>query len=306
MVGALILTVGVACESSDEESPPAAEQVADLSQFPTPTRSQAEPRPTSPPPISQRRQSQSAGETAEVATMTQEEMQQLRQRLQSGELSEEEAQRAIQQIRAQFGGGQGGPPFGGDASGVAVGSIEGVAENTITIKAELASVTAILGEDTNIRITSILDPAALTGGAQVMVVSERVEGSALARVVTIVPEGQVGFGGGPGGQRGFGGGQAGFDGGQGDVGSRALFGTLENVSDSGFLLETQQGPLPITMDVESVIVQTREGTVEDLEPGMLVRVVGLADDDGRIVARSVFVTPEELQDIRGFGGGGRN
>ena len=54
LVGALILTVGVACESSDEESPHAAAQVADLSQFPTPTRSQAEPRPTSPPPTAQR------------------------------------------------------------------------------------------------------------------------------------------------------------------------------------------------------------------------------------------------------------
>ena len=299
MAGALILTVGAACGSAQEESPPAAAQVADLSQFPTPTRSQAQPRPTSPPPISQRQQSQSASETAEVAPMTQEEMQQLRQRLQSGELSEEEAQQAIQRIRAQFGGGQSGAPFGGDAGSVAVGSIESVGENSITVKTELASVTAILGEDTNVRITSILEPTALTDGAQVMVVSERVEGSALARVVTIVPEGQVGFGGGPGGQRGFGGGQ-------GDVGSRALFGTLVNVTDSGFLLETQQGPLPITMDDESVIVQTREGTVEDLEPGMLVRVVGPADDDGRIVARSVFVTPEELQDIRGFGGGGRN
>ena len=299
MAGALILTVGAACGSAQEESPPAAAQVADLSQFPTPTRSQAQPRPTSPPPISQRQQSQSASETAEVAPMTQEEMQQLRQRLQSGELSEEEAQQAIQRIRAQFGGGQGGAPFGEDAGSVAVGSIESVGENSITVKTELASVTAILGEDTNVRITSILEHTALTDGAQVMVVSERVEGSALARVVTIVPEGQVGFGGGPGGQRGFGSGQ-------GDVGSRALFGTLVNVTDSGFLLETQQGPLPITMDDESVIVQTREGTVEDLEPGMLVRVVGPADDDGRIVARSVFVTPEELQDIRGFGGGGRN
>ena len=194
----MILTIGVACGSSEDESQPAAAQVADLSQFPTPTRSQAQPRPTSPPPAAQPQPNQTEADTAEPAPMTPEEMQQLRQRMQSGELSEEEMQQAIQRIRAQFGGGQGGPPFGADAGSVAVGSIESVAEDTITVKTELASVTASVGENTNVRITSVLDTASLTAGAQVMVVSERAEGVTLARVVTIIPEGQADFRGGRG------------------------------------------------------------------------------------------------------------
>ena len=129
--------------------------------------------------------------------MTPEEMrqefQQLRQRLQSGELSEEEAQEAIQRLRAQFGGGQGRPPFGAEDGNVAIGSIESVSEDAITLKTDLASLTANVGEDTDIRITSVLDPSALTVGVQVMVVAERVEGAALARLVTIVPEGQSEF-----------------------------------------------------------------------------------------------------------------
>ena len=298
LAGALIIAAGVACGSAEDESAPAAAQVADLSQFPTPTRSQAQPRPTSPPPTAQTQPSQNESETVETEPMSQEEIQGLMQQLQSGELSEEEAREAIQRIRAQFGGGQGGPPFGAAGGSVAVGSIESVGDSAITVKTELASVTASLGEDTAIRITSILEPTALTNSAQVMVVSERVEGRALARMITIVPEGQGESGGGPGGQRGFGG-QGGFGGGQG----RPLFGTLENVSDAGFTLETQQGPLPIGVDGESVIVQTREGTIGDLEAGMQVRVVGPADDDGRIEARSVIVTPEGVEDIRGFGGG---
>ncbi len=314
LAGALIIAVGVACGSAEEESAPAVAQVADLSQFPTPTRSQAEPRPTSPPTPALAQSSQNEAEAAEVEPMTPEEMRQLRQRMQSGELSEEETQQAIQRLRAQFGGGQGGPPFGAAAGSAAVGSIESVGEGAITVKTELASVTASVGEDTDIRITSILEPAALVDGAQVVVVSERVEGGTVARVVTVVPEGQAGFGGGPGGQRGFGGqggfggaqgGQGGLGGGQGDVGARPLFGTLENVTDAGFTLDTQQGPLPVALDDESLIVQTRQGTIDDLEAGMQVGVVGVADDDGGIEARSVVVTPEGMEDVRGFGGGNR-
>ena len=243
--------------------------------------------------------------------MTQEEIQQLRQQMQSGQLSEEEAQRAIQRLRAQFGGGQGGP-FGGDAGSVAFGPIESVTEDTITVKTELASVTASVGEDTNIRITSLLDHTALTAGAQVRVVSERAEGSTLARVITIIPEGQDAFGGRQGGQGGFGagqgifgGGQGGLGTGQGAVGPRALSGTVEDVTDTGFLLETQQGPLPVDMDDESVVIQTHQGTIDDLEIGMLVRVLGPADEDGRIDARTVAATPEGLEDFPGFGGGNR-
>ena len=305
LTGALILAAGVACGSAEEESAPAAAQVADLSQFPTPTRSQAEPRPTSPPPTAQAQPSQNEGETAETEPMSQEEIQQLMQRLQSGELSEEEAREAIQRIRAQLGGGQGGPPFGEAGGSVAVGSIESVGDSSVTVKTELALITASLGEDTDIRITSILEPEALADGAQVMVVSERVEGRALARMITVVPEGGGELGSGPGGQRGlggFGGGQAGQGGTQGVGGVRPLFGTLENVTAAGFTLETQQGPLPIGVDGESVIVQTRQGTIGDLEAGMQVRVVGPADDDGRIEARSVLVTPEGVEDVRGFGG----
>ncbi len=307
LAGTLVLIVGIACGSSSEESAPAAAQVADLSQFPTPTRSQAEPRPTSPPPVAQPRTAQDEVDTVEAAPMTQEEIQQLRQQMQSGQLSEEEVQQAIQRLRAQFGGGQGGP-FGGDAGSVAVGPIESVVEDTITVKTELASVTASVGEDTNVRITSILDPSTLNDGSQVMVISERVEGSTLARVITIVPEGQDAFGSGQAGRGRFGaaqGGQGGLSAGQGAVGPRALSGTVENVTDTGFLLETQQGPLPVDMDDESIIIQTQQGTIDDLETGMLVRVSGPADEDGRIDARTVTATPEGLEDFPGFGSGAR-
>ena len=311
-VGALIITVAVACGSADEgggTGAAAAAQVADLSQFPTPTRSQAAPQPEPTQQVAaaavqtQAEGSESESEAAEVEPMSQEELEQLRDRMRSGELSAEERQEAIQRLRAQFGGSQGG--FGGGGGTQAVGSIESIDGNTIAVTTELATISANVGENANIRITSILEPTALTDGAQVMVFSERVEGSTLARAITIIPEGQGGFGrarggGGQGDQGGFGGGQAGAAGG----GVRPLFGTIESIADSGFTLETQQGPLPIAMNEETVIIQTGQGTIADLEAGMQVRVTGPADEDGTISARNVIVTPEGLEDIPGFGGGG--
>lgn len=316
LAGALVLAFAVACGSADEgggeTGAAAAAQVADLSQFPTPTRSQAAPQPEPTPAVAaaavqtQAEQSDDDGGAAAVEPMSQEELQQLRQRLQSGELSAEERQEAIQRIQAQFGGGQGGGGFGGGGGGTqAVGSIESVNGSTLAVTTELATISATVGENANIRITSVLEPTALTAGGQVMVASERVEGRTLARLITVIPEGQGGFGGGRGGQGG--GGQAAFGGGQGGQGgggARALFGTIESIADSGFTLETQQGPLPIAMNEETVIIQTNQGTVADLEPGMQVRVAGQTDEEGTIEARTVTVTPEGLENIPGIGGGG--
>ena len=312
--GMVILLLLLACGSSEQEASPTTAQVADVSQFPTPTRSQAEPQPTSPPAVAQVQTTQNANATdGEQAPMTQEEIQELRQRLQSGELSEEEAQQAFQRLRSQFGDGPGGP--GGSQ---VAGSIESIEETSLTVATDLASVSVNVGADTIIMITSVLEPTALTDDTQVMVVSERQEGKTLARTITIIPEGQTGFRGGglgrlgggqgapgtnqaaPGrGQGGLSANQAAPGGGQGGFGGRGgLFGTVTGVSDTGFTLETQQGPLPIAIDEESIILETREGAFTDLQVGMQVRVAGPATENGTIEARSVIVTPDGLQDTR--------
>ena len=299
LAGLLILLSILACSSSEEGNSPAAAQVAEMSQFPTPTRSLAEPPPTSQPAIAQVQTSQNAGDAdGEEAPLSEAELQQLRQRLQSGELTEEEARQAFQRLRAQFGDGPGGP--GGSQ---VAGSIEGIEESTFTVTTEVASVSVSVGADTVIRVTSVLEPTAMSDGSQVMVVSERLEGKTLARVITIIPEGQAPFGR---GQGAFGGGQARAGGAPGNSGGNqgapganqagpggrgGLFGTVADVNDSGFTLETQQGPLPIVMDEESVILKTGEGVFTDLEVGMQVRVAGPASEDGMIEARSVIVTP---------------
>ena len=285
LAGILVLTLAVACGSEEEGgNGGAGGQVADLSQFPTPTGSQDAPQ-AAPQGSQDERESDTAAEAP-----TQEEVQQLRARLRSGELSEGERQQVLQQLQSQgggFGGGAGGGGFGGSQ---VVGTIEGVSGNTITVATDLASVTASLTDDTNISITSVLEPPALAEGAQVMVTGERVEGRTLARTIAIVLEGQGRF---RGGQE---------QGGQG--GALLLSGTVDDKTGNEFTLETQQGPLPITIDDETMIVQSNTGTAADLREGMQVRVSGQANEDGNIDARSVAVTPEGMDSLPGFGGGG--
>ena len=70
--------------------------------------------------------------TADAPPITPEEIQELRERLGRGELSEEEAREAFLRLREQFGGGQGGFGPGGFGGAQAAGTIESIDGNTIT------------------------------------------------------------------------------------------------------------------------------------------------------------------------------
>ena len=313
-----IVALTAACGSGSDEDAVASLPTADISSFPTPSGSQAtrppEPEPTATVPAAQSDEAAEDDEsvTANAPPMTPEELQELSERFQRGELSEEEAQEVFQRLREQFGGGQGGPGLGGLGPGgpggsQAAGVVEGVDGSTITVATELSTVTANVGYDAVINITAVLETSALADDTQVMVISERVEGSNVARTVTILPEGQGGFGRGAGGFGGLGGGQ-GAPGGLELGAVRPLVGTVSGTDDGGFTLETQQGPLPISVDDETLIIETSQGTIGDLQAGMRITVIGETDENGTIEARIVSVAPEgvDLEGLRGFGGGGRN
>ena len=116
IAGALVIAFAVACGSAGDGSAPSAAPTADISSFPTPSVSRAtrqpDPRPTSPAPTAQTPEDSedSGSETADVPPISPEEIQELRERLGRGELSEEEAQEVFLRLREQFGGGQGATP----------------------------------------------------------------------------------------------------------------------------------------------------------------------------------------------------
>ena len=143
---------------------------------------------------------------------------QIRQRIQSGEVTPEE----LAQLREQFQGGAGGAggAFGGFAGrdGVAgvTGTIESIEGATLTVNTPQGPLRAVIAEDTVVQMFSQVEPEELETGAQVTVLGERGEdGVVTARTIVIAPEGIGGlFGGGGRGLFGGQGGGPGLPGGQ--------------------------------------------------------------------------------------------
>ena len=151
---------------------------------------------------------------------------QLRQRIQSGEASQEEIAQLREQLRAQFGaggdgpgggtgGGFGGGGFGG--SGALTGTLESVDGNVVTLNTAQGPLQVTVTEDTTIQKTVQVTVADLALGERLTVGGARGEDGAVeATTIFVLPEGQEGLrpggfggGGGGGGRRGggFGGGQ---------------------------------------------------------------------------------------------------
>ena len=134
------------------------------------------------------------------------------QRVQSGEMTQEEAV----QLRQMFqGGGFGGPGgrlgAGLAGGGVLSGTVESVEDGKIVVNTPQGSLEATIGPETVIQRTevSVLTADDLTEGVQVQVVGQPSEtGVVDAASIFVVPEGAGGFGGfGGRGIPGLGGGQ---------------------------------------------------------------------------------------------------
>ena len=139
---------------------------------------------------------------------------QLREQIQSGEVSQEDLAQLREQFRSQFGGdgpggaGIGGGGFGGGArlggGGGLTGTIEKVEGNTVTVNTSQGSLLATVGDETTIQKTVEVAIAELVEGERVRVVGQRAEdGTVQANSILVVPEGAGGDGG--GGFRGGGG-----------------------------------------------------------------------------------------------------
>lgn len=152
----------------------------------------------------------------------------LRQRLQSGDITPEEAAQLREQFQNQggfggadgggfggfAGGGGGGFTGGGFGGGGLTGTVASVDGNTITVETAQGPLQATIGDETTIRELADLTLADLIEGMQLTVIGQPGEDGVVEAIsITIVPEGADlgGFGripgGGGRGGGGFGGGQ---------------------------------------------------------------------------------------------------
>jgi polyisoprenoid-binding protein YceI len=221
----------------------------------------------------------------------------LRERFASGDLSQEELNELRQQFQqgGGFGGGLGGP--GGLA--FTPGTIDSIDGATLVVTTPQGTVSAIVGDETAINITSERGVEGLELGMQVSVFGERGDSGVLvASTITVATEGGDGFGRGRqfGGRFGGGQGGGGLGGRQGqrDGGFGAglvLFGTIESVELTSVTIETAQGPLPVDVNSGTVVRMTIKGDIGDLKEGMGVIVRGDPGEDGPIDAASITVVP---------------
>ena len=142
--------------------------------------------------------------------LSQQDIEQLRQSFASGDLSQEELARLREAFTSGGTGqpdlgqaprqGQGGAFGGAGGRGFAgrTGAIEQVEGNTLTVSTEEGTLQAIIGADTTIQLFTEATLAELTEGMRVTVVGQPGEdGTVQALSIIVVPEGQEGlFGGG--------------------------------------------------------------------------------------------------------------
>ena len=131
----------------------------------------------------------------------------LRERIQSGQLSQEDLTQLRQQFQSQFGGGRpGGGGFAGNTpsgnGGGLIGTIEKIERNILTVNTSQGTLLATIDDDTIIRKTIEVTSVELTEGTRVTVAGARGEdGTVQADSIFVLPEDASAFGGGrPGSQ----------------------------------------------------------------------------------------------------------
>ena len=324
--GAIIMATG--SDSNDNAVP----VVTTQENFPTPTRSQA---PTSNSTATNTgTQSQvviTSEPEQENATLSAEELQQLREKLQSGlqsgDLTSEELAEIRGKLQAHFRSQSGGTERGNFNFERVSGTVLSVTDSTVTVKTETGQMTASINSDTTFRITTLLQVTGnqvidenLEEGKNVTAIIERGEGGTnIAQTLVIQPENSFTSGqnraafpgrGGQGGGGGFRGGAqtgrgSGRSGEMAQAGNRPLIGSVVSTDTDSVVLETQLGQLKVTINETTTIVTRSEGTIEDIVEGDQVMIVGPREENGSINANSISNIPDGADEITGLGLGGR-
>ena len=320
--GAIIMATG--SDSNDNEISATTTQ----ENFPTPTRSQATTSNSTAMDTDNQSVVVAASEPEqENETLSAEDLQQLRERIRSGDLNSEEIAEIRGRLQAQFRNQFGGTERGGFNFERATGTVLSVSDSTVTVKTETGEITASISSDTTFRITTLVQTTGnqvvdehLEPGINVTAIIERSEeGANIARTLLIQPENSFASGQNPtffpergsqgGGARFRGGAQAGRgrggSTGMTPTGNLPLFGSVVSTDTDSVILETQQGQLKVTIDEATTIVRRSEGTLEDIVEGYQVAIIGSREEDGTITANSISNIPAGADGIPGLGLGGR-
>ena len=320
-LGGVVIGVVAMGDSGQEASPGGAQ--AQLPRIPR-QQSQGQSRQEETTSTSTRAEPPlTSGQQPRGQQLDQEELAELRQRIQSGEVSQEQLAQLREQFQGRSGQGRGGDIQGFPGGGGLTGTIESVEGNVVTLNTPQGPAQASVVDGTSIQVFIEGTLEDIRTGIRATVIGQRGEdGRVVASSISILPEGSQDFlggrltgqfGQGPGGQGQFGGepgrqlqlGQRAT--GQGSPGRPSLTGTIESVEVDMIEINTPQGPLQAIIGGDTVIRLFAEGTVADLQMGARVTVIGQGGEDGTTEATTILMVPEgsERFPTGGFPGGRR-
>ena len=222
------------------------------------------------------------------------------QKAQTGDMSQADQARLrelMQELLADAGVGPPGGGEGGFGFQPVQGKISSIVGSALTVEhTDDSGLTTDVqvSEETNITLISELTITDLSEGDTVAGAVQRGEGGKI-NIVTLgvvpdVPGGGFGLGRGAGAAI-FGG---------GDTNTSSVEGSISTIEGDMIHLETDQGTLRLTVNDDTIITSTSNGTVSDLTEGMAAIVIG-PEQGGAVQARNIVAGPESLL---GDGGAG--
>ena len=246
----------------------------------------------------------------EEAMASNAELQELMQKAQSGNMSQDDQNRIQELMREALAEAGIEAPTGRQGSGFGTppiqGSISAVSGSTITIEhnddSGLSTDVEVSGS-TNITVINELTLADLSTGNNVAGSVERGEGGRIFIInLAIVPE-QQGQG------SGFGGGFRGFFGAFGQNNDATnlsnINGNIAEINDQTISVETDQGTLRLTANDESTIISSNSGTLADIAEGMVAIAFGGDPPNNLVVGPEDLLQQGGIPGTRGLGGGRR-
>lgn len=175
-----------------------------------------------------------------------------------------------------------------------VGTIDHFQDNLVTLNTFEGPVQVRLEEATTIQTTAEGTVADLVEGSSVRIIGRRdQDGNIQARAVTLLLENSVEGSAGSGRRAGSFARRGDFD------RPTSLTGTIDSVEDGLVIVSGPDGQVKVTLQADTTIQKTTEGTKADLVEGVRVRVVGRTGETGNIVAESLIVAPGDADGFFG-------
>lgn len=87
--------------------------------------------------------------------------------------------------------------------------------------------------------------------------------------------------------------------GRGSAGGAGIGGTVESVDGERLTITTPQGPVNVVAGAEARIVSFSEATLQDLGPGVQVRILGGVGPGGDVQAQSILIVTDDAREFFG-------